>query len=611
VSAAPARPGATAAEREAIGAVLGADPHPDATAARRVVRRSRATAQRRSLLLPALRELQARTGRVSPGAVAELARRLDLGEAEIFGVASFYALLDTGEGRPVKLLVCDDVACRARGAQAVLHGWERLRAAAGRAGDAPEAERSPCLGLCDRAPAALIVRTGAEAGSVRVAPAGVQAIAAALVGPAAGATGAFEPAAVAEGAHVLARVGRVDPGDLDAYRAAGGYAALRRALEIGREAVVGEVTEAGLTGRGGAGFPTGAKWRMVAAQAAGPHYVVANGDESEPGTFKDRVLMEEDPLAVLEGLTVAGYATGAERGYVYVRGEYDLAARRLAHAAAQARGRGLLGDDILGRGVRFDVEIRAGAGAYICGEETALLNSIEGYAGEPRNKPPFPAGAGLFDRPTAVNNIETLCQVVAILRDGPAAFRALGTTEAPGTRLFAVSGSVVRPGVYEAALGTTLGDLVERAGGIAPGRRVAAVLLGGAAGAFVGPEALSTPLTPAAVQAIGATLGSGAVVVFDETVDLPDIVRRIARFFRDESCGQCVPCRIGTVRQEEMVVRLGAGRPLGSVAEELARFGDLARAMRDASICGLGQTAASAVESALRLGILGGGGASA
>ncbi len=364
--------------------------------------------------------------------------------------------------------------------------------------------------------------------------------------------------------------------------------------------MIAEVNAAKLMGRGGAAFPTGRKWAAVAAQPTRPHYLVCNADESEPGTFKDRVLLEEDPFATIEAMTIAGFATGAELGFLYVRGEYPLAETRLAGAIAAARSAGLLGSDILGSGVAFDIELRRGAGAYICGEETALFESIEGKRGEPRNKPPFPVEVGLFGKPTTINNVETLANVPAIVLDGGAAFAAIGTEGSAGPKLFCLSGHVARPGVYEVPFGTTLGELLELAGGVPGGRPIRTILLGGAAGSFVGPDALETPLTFEGTRAIGASLGSGVVMVFDETADMVGTLRRIAAFFRDESCGQCVPCRVGTVRQEEILARLEAGRPNGSPEAEVALLRDLGQAMRDASICGLGQTASSAIESALR-----------
>jgi NADH-quinone oxidoreductase subunit F len=363
--------------------------------------------------------------------------------------------------------------------------------------------------------------------------------------------------------------------------------------------VIREVNDAKLLGRGGAAFPTGRKWEAVARAAVHPHYLICNADESEPGTFKDRILMEEDPFAVIEAMTIAGFATGCQQGYLYIRGEYPGARYRLAGAIAQARARGLLGDQVMGHAWRFDIEIRRGAGAYICGEETALMNSIEGYRGEPRNKPPFPVQVGLFGKPTVVNNVETLVNVLDIVAHGGLTFAALGTPDATGSKLFCLSGCVTRPGLYEVEFGATLRQLLAMAGGIRHGRPLQAVLLGGAAGTFVAPEHLDTPLTFAGVRSIGASLGSGVVLVLDDTIDLKTILRRIAAFFRDESCGQCVPCRVGTVRQEELLHRLVTDNTLGTLQDELALHAEIGQVMRDASICGLGQTAASAFDSAI------------
>jgi NADH-quinone oxidoreductase subunit F len=399
---------------------------------------------------------------------------------------------------------------------------------------------------------------------------------------------------------ILRRVDVIDPASLDQYRAHGGYEALRRGFELGPEGVIREVTEAKLLGRGGAAFPTGRKWDAVARQPVRPHYLVCNADESEPGTFKDRVVMEGDPFSVIEAMTIAGIATGCARGFIYLRGEYPLALERLQHAIDAARERGLLGADVMGRGVAFDIEIRKGGGAYICGEETAIFNSVEGLRGEPRNKPPFPVQAGLFGKPTVVNNVETLVNVLEILRIGGPAYAALGTTDSTGTRLFCLSGAIAKPGVYEVPFGITLRQLIELAGGLPKGRKLQAILLGGAAGVFLRPDELDTVLSFEGARAAQATLGSGVVMLFDDSVDMADIVLRIAAFFRDESCGQCVPCRVGTVRQEEALHRLLHQKPRGGVKGELALLEEIGVAMKDASICGLGQTAYSAVESAVK-----------
>ncbi|HEX7183966.1 MAG TPA: NAD(P)H-dependent oxidoreductase subunit E [Thermoanaerobaculia bacterium] len=556
---------------------------------------------RRQYLLPVLHAIQDRAGWISPGALSWACRRLDVPPAEAFGVADFYALFQTRPHPPVAVHVCDDIACQARGAEALCAEAERTLGPPGASRDGHATwHRSPCLGLCERAPAALVIAAGDPPWQQAVAPATIAEVWSALVSEPAPSppVSVSVPQTGQPGLRLLRRVGQIDPASLDDYRAAGGFLALRRAFEMGPEAVVREVVESKLVGRGGAAFPTGVKWQGVRS-APLPRYLVCNADESEPGTFKDRVIMESDPFSLIEAMTIAGFATGCERGYLYIRGEYPLALRRLENAIERCCERGFLGENILGDGVRFDVEIRRGAGAYICGEETALINSIEGLRGEPRNKPPFPSQVGLFGQPTVINNVETLVNVIPILLEGGAAFAGTGTERSTGTKLFCVSGHVNRPGVYEAPFGITLRELLDLAGGLGGSGRLQAVLLGGAAGAFVTPDQLDVPLTFEGTRAAGATLGSAVVMPFDDTVDLRQILTRIARFFRDESCGQCVPCRVGTVRQEELLHRLTESRPLGSVQEELALLQEIGQVMRDASICGLGQTASSAIESAL------------
>jgi NADH-quinone oxidoreductase subunit F len=553
---------------------------------------------RRQYLLPVLHAIQGRKGWVSPGALNYACLRLDVPPAEAFGVADFYAMFQTRPHPPVTVHVCDDIACRTRGAEALCREVEEALGPQGETRDGLTTwHRSPCLGLCERAPAALVIEAGHPSRERDLAP----ATGADVLSVIAGAPVPHPPLSVSvpqvgqPGLKLLARVGRIDPTSLDDYRAAGGFLALRRAFEMGAAAVVKEVVDSKLVGRGGAAFPTGIKWQG-ARSAALPRYLICNADESEPGTFKDRVLMENDPFSLIEAMTIAGFATGCERGYLYLRGEYPLALSRLENAIARCRERGFLGENILGDGVRFEIELRRGAGAYICGEETALMNSIEGRRGEPRNKPPFPTEAGLFGKPTVINNVETLVNVLPIVIEGGKTYASVGTERSSGPKLFCVSGHVNRPGVYEAPFGITLGELIEMAGGIGGSGRLQAVLLGGAAGAFVTPDQLDAPLTFEGTRAIGATLGSAVVMPFDDTVDLRQILRRIAQFFRDESCGQCVPCRVGTVRQEELLARLAAGRPLH---EEVELLKELGQVMRDASICGLGQTASSAIESAL------------
>ncbi|MFI6034404.1 NADH-ubiquinone oxidoreductase-F iron-sulfur binding region domain-containing protein [Streptomyces sp. NPDC051315] len=589
-------------ERAAVDALLGppqsAWEGADRTDADlRWARGGREARDRRDLLLPGLHAVNDRVGWISEGALDYLCRRLTVPPAEAYGVATFYAMFSVRPRPSTVLHVCTDLACAAAGAQELCAGVE-----AG-LGPGVHVERGPCLGLCERAPAALAIRAGDPVRTAVSAPATVREAVLAATAPD---SAPEEPPAVSavpqagdDGLVLLRRVGVVDPASLDDYRAHGGYTALRRAFALGPAGVIREVTDSGLLGRGGAAFPTGRKWQATASQPDRPHYLVCNADESEPGTFKDRVLMEGDPYALVEAMTIAAYAVGAHRGYLYLRGEYPRALHRMHHAVDRARARGLLGDDILGQGYSFDIEIRRGAGAYICGEETALFNSIEGYRGEPRSKPPFPVEKGLFGRPTVENNVETLVNVLPILTMGAPAYAAVGTGGSTGPKLFCVSGSVERPGVYELPFGTTLGELLARAG---VRGRLRAVLLGGAAGGFVRPDETDIPLTFEGTRAAGTTLGSGVVMAFDDTVPLPRLLLRIAEFFRDESCGQCVPCRVGTVRQEEALRRI-TDRTGAAAADDIALLREVGRAMRDASICGLGQTAWNAVESAIdRLG---------
>jgi NADH-quinone oxidoreductase subunit F len=614
----------TREERAAVDGLLGAPDtgwvggEREAGAERRFARGGRAAREQRDLLLPALHALQARVGWISEGGLTYVCQRLTVPPAEAYGVATFYAMFSV-EPRPKTVVhVCDDLACRIGGDRlcAELEGSFGPPGTVGTDGAATWA-RSPCLGMCERAPAVMVQRAGRDEVDTSFGNASAAQVRGLLAGEQVGPEFArpTDPAVVSapqtwdevqrNRLRLLRRVGAVDPGSIDDYRTHGGYEALRKAHEMGPDAVIGEITDAKLMGRGGAAFPTGVKWKAVSEQPARPHYFICNADESEPGTFKDRVVMEQDPFAVIEALTIAGYATGCDRGYIYVRGEYPLATARLEHAITEARRHGFLGDDVMGEGFAFDIELRRGAGAYICGEETALFNSIEGKRGEPRNKPPFPVQRGVFGKPTGINNVETLINVLEILRIGGLAYAEIGTEGSTGPRLFCVSGTVARPGLYEVDSGATLREVLELAGGIQGTAK--AILLGGAAGGFVTPDALDIPLTFEGARSGGYTLGSGVVMAFNESVDLVDVVLRIARFFRDESCGQCVPCRVGTVRQEEALHRLVDGRTIGSPEQELALIDEIAQVMRDASICGLGQTAANAVQSAVTsLGIFAG-----
>ncbi len=608
-------------ERAAVDSVL--DPLEAGTAEtthiqgeRRVVSGGGPARSRRHLLLPVLHAINSRIGWISPGALNYACQRLNLPPAEAFGVADFYGLFSVTPRPRAVIHLCDDLACLVQGAPAI---GEKLKYRLGLPGTATASEKftwlkSPCLGLCERAPAALVSVAGVEPWECPLGPTTADAIMATVEEPGRkpkpqmGWPSLSVPQRGQPGLRLLRRIGRVEPQSLEDHLAQGGYRALRRAIDLGPKRVIGEVRKSKLVGRGGAAFSAGRKWEAVyrAGSSHPTRYLVCNADESEPGTFKDRVIMEEDPFLLVESMTIAGLVTGCKLGYLYIRGEYPLALERLSHAIRQARSRGFLGKKILGHDLSFDIEIRRGAGAYICGEETALFNSIEGYRGEPRNKPPFPTEVGLFGQPTLVNNVETLVNVPGIVLEGGRAFAAVGTPQSTGTKLFCLSGHVGRPGLYEVPFGISLGRMIELAGGVSGSGRLQGVLIGGAAGTFLSPRELDTPLTFEGTRAIGAALGSAVVMPFDDTVDLRKILLRIAAFFRDESCGQCVPCRVGTVRQEEALSRLFGGHASG-VGQAPVQLAEIGQVMRDASICGLGHTASNAIQSALtRWGALSG-----
>jgi NADH-quinone oxidoreductase subunit F len=556
----------------------------------------------RNLLLPVLHAVQAMVGWVSHGAINYIAQRLDLAPAEAFGVATFYDLIATEHRPRVVAHLCDDIACLASGVDGVIRDVEAGFGPANTEKDGAMWLRSPCLGQCEKGSAMIVQVAGGT--DVTVAPIigeqAIQILSAAQPAASADRHPAPQTARGDSDVSLLARVGAPGGPSVDAYLRDGGYRALRRALEFGPEAVLAEVVSSGLRGRGGAAFPAGVKWEAV-ARNEGKKYVVCNADESEPGTFKDRVLLEHDPFTIVEAMAIAGYAVGADHGYIYLRGEYPAAYRSLAGAIDDARRMGFLGTRVSGTEFSFNIEIRRGAGAYICGEETALFNSIEGYRGEPRQKPPFPTDEGLFGRPTLINNVESLASVPAIVLEGGEAFAAVGTLESKGPKLFCLSGNVANPGVYEVPFGATVRDLINLAEG--PTTDIGSVLIGGAAGSFLSPDDLDVPLTFEATRQRGIGLGSGVIIVFDSTIDMAKIVVRIAEFFGEESCGLCIPCRVGTVRQHESLVRLAS--PTVDRRSELDVLSQLDGALRDGSMCGLGQAASADVQSAIALGLIG------
>ena len=397
----------------------------------------------------------------------------------------------------------------------------------------------------------------------------------------------------------LRNCGVIAPEDIEEAIAAGDYAALEKVLtSMTPDDVINEMSASGLRGRGGAGFPTGRKWSFAKASPGDIKYVCCNADEGDPGAFMDRSVLEGDPHCVLEAMTIAGYAIGAHQGYIYVRAEYPVAVERLKIAIKQAREYGLLGKDILGLGFDFDIEIRLGAGAFVCGEETALMTSIEGHRGEPRPRPPFPAVKGLFGKPTILNNVETWANVNPIIVNGAAWFAKIGTQTSTGTKVFALGGKITNVGLVEVPMGTTLREIVEEIGGGIPGgKKFKAAQTGGPSGGCIPAECIDTPIDYDSLLAIGSMMGSGGMIILDEDTCMVDISKFYLEFTADESCGKCTPCRIGTKRLLQLLTKIteGKGEP-----EDLVKIEELASHMKQSSLCALGQSAPNPILSTLR-----------
>ncbi|WP_099209747.1 NADH-quinone oxidoreductase subunit NuoF [Thermococcus henrietii] len=397
---------------------------------------------------------------------------------------------------------------------------------------------------------------------------------------------------------VLENSGYIDPENIDEYIAVGGYEALKKALRMEPEEIIDIIMKSGLRGRGGAGFPTGLKWKFTREAKGDEKYVICNADEGDPGAFMDRNVLEGDPHRVIEGMIIGAYAIGATKGFIYVRAEYPLAIRRLKIALKQAKERGFLGENILGSGFSFDIEIKEGAGAFVCGEETALIASIEGKRGMPRPRPPYPAQKGLFGKPTNINNVETWANVPWIIRHGWKAFASLGTEKSKGTKVFALSGKIKHGGNVEVPMGTTLREILyEIGGGTKTGKRIKAVQLGGPSGGCIPESLFDTPVDYESVNATGAIMGSGGMVVMDEDTCMVDVAKFFLDFTVKESCGKCTFCRVGTKRMFEILERFTEGK---ATEEDLERLEKLAHQVKAGSLCGLGQTAPNPVLTTLR-----------
>jgi bidirectional [NiFe] hydrogenase diaphorase subunit len=397
---------------------------------------------------------------------------------------------------------------------------------------------------------------------------------------------------------VLANSGIVDPERIETYVASDGYQGLHDVLhEMTPKDVTNSMVASGLRGRGGAGYPTGLKWATVAKSAGDKKYVICNADEGDPGAFMDRSVLESDPHSVLEGMAIAAYAVGADQGYIYVRAEYPLAISRLQIAIKQAKQLGLLGSGVFESPFNFTIDIRIGAGAFVCGEETALMASVEGKRGTPRPRPPFPAESGLWNCPTLINNVETFANVPAIIRNGAQWFASIGTEKSKGTKVFALAGKIKNTGLIEVPMGTKLRDIVEDMGGGAPEGRIKAVQTGGPSGGCIPADALDTPVDYDSLTRLGSIMGSGGMIVMDETTNMVEIARFFMEFCMDESCGKCIPCRAGTAQMFHLLEKITQRK---ATARDLARLEELCDMVRNTSLCGLGQTAPNPVMSTLR-----------
>ena len=540
----------------------------------------------RTMLLPALLEAQKYFGYIPPEIATEIGAALHIPMADITGVIEFYSMLYPGPTGNTIIRICTSPTCSARGGHQ-LHQKVLAELGIRNAAATPDnkyfVEQVECLGLCDQAPSALV-------GETAVGHATPERI--------------FQPqnnytTPVYGQERILThRIGKIDPTSIHDFLVHQGFVGFRNALNIESDYICDFMENSGLLGRGGAAFVTQRKWEGAASAPGEPKFIVCNADESEPGTFKDRVLLENDPFAILEGMLIAGFAIGAEKGYIYIRGEYPKAQKIFSQVIQAAKEHGYLGENILDSGFSFDIELRSGAGAYICGEETALFESIEGKRGFPRLKPPYPTTNGLFQKPTVINNVETFANVSLMLRIGVEKYCTYGTPQSSGPWLFCVSGEVEKPGLYEVVHPITLRELIESAGGVKNGAGMQTVLLGGAAGKFVHPDRLDVRLTQEDTRAAGLTLGSGVVIVLSQNTNLKQTLADLGHFFAHESCGKCYPCQLGTQRQAEILDRILAGETL---AGDFERLEDVGWTMTDASICGLGQTAASAVLSAMKI----------
>ena len=536
-----------------------------------------------------LKEIQTHHSVLTPASITDAARALKLPPHQLYGMATFYSMLSLEERKKV-LRVCDGPVCwlkRASG-QSPVNSDRLVSEWQNKIGSEFSVERTSCLGLCDRAPAVLVEDEQAgpvEANEVNKVCEGWR-----------GVQTDFSEVRKGEVRVMTSLIGKIDPDSIEDALANGVYDGLKKALQTDPGTVLSEVESSGLQGRGGAGFPVGRKWRFVASEKRTPRYIICNADESEPLIFKDRVLIDTNPHQLIEGMTIAGYACGASEAWIYIRGEYEYQARRLEKAIEQAKAKHLLGENISGTDFSFNIHVHRGAGAYICGEETALIESLEGKRGEPRLRPPYPPTYGFRGQPTAVNNVESFCAVPHILKNGAEWWKSLSTYATPGTKMYMVLGHVKNPGLFEAPFGLTLRQIIEEfGGGMADDSAFKFALCGGAAGTIVDESLLDVPIDFSSGQK-GISLGAGSFLICDQSVSPVTMLRELLHFFAIESCGKCTPCRVGTWRSLEILKHLTDEKGQKGDLDELKTLAEL---MQDSSFCGLGQSAAIPMKSAL------------
>ncbi len=539
--------------------------------------------------LELLKEIQTHHSVLTPASITDAARALKLPPHQLYGMATFYSMLSLEERKKV-LRVCDGPVCwlkRASG-QSPVNSDQLVSEWQNKIGSEFSVERTSCLGLCDRAPAVLVEDEQAgpveanEANKVCEGWRGVQTD--------------FSEVRKGEVRVMTSLIGKIDPDSIEDALANGVYDGLKKALRTDPGTVLSEVESSGLQGRGGAGFPVGRKWRFVASEKRTPRYIICNADESEPLIFKDRVLIDTNPHQLIEGMTIAGYACGASEAWIYIRGEYEYQARRLEKAIEQAKAKHLLGENISGTDFSFNIHVHRGAGAYICGEETALIESLEGKRGEPRLRPPYPPTYGFRGQPTTVNNVESFCAVPHILKNGAEWWKSLSTYATPGTKMYMVLGHVKNPGLFEAPFGLTLRQIIEEfGGGMADDSAFKFALCGGAAGTIVDESLLDVPIDFSSGQK-GISLGAGSFLICDQSVSPVTMLRELLHFFAIESCGKCTPCRVGTWRSLEILKHLADEKGQKGDLDELKTLAEL---MQDSSFCGLGQSVAIPMKSAL------------